>query len=107
MRKNSSIQTTDIICDEMIKWNDIKKARNLHFKTIDDADLIEHLMAERNAQHLNQVKGYFFTVEPLATLIRNGNFTSFSEKILKGTANFSILNLTPTIETYLKNLQHN
>ena len=72
---------------------------------IDDPDIIKLLMIERNAQHLNQAEGYPFTIEPLAILIDKDSFTSFSEEILKGTANLSTLNLTPTTETYLKNLQ--
>ena len=69
---------------------------------IDDPDIIKRLMIERNAQHLNQAEGYPFTMEPLAILIDKDSFTSFSEEILKGTANFFTLNLTPTTETYLK-----
>ena len=41
-------------------------------------------------------------MEPLATLIEKDSFASFSEEILKGTANLSKINLIPTTEMYLK-----
>ena len=84
MRKKFSMQTIDIPCDKTIKWNDIKKAKKLRFKMVDNPDVIEILMIESNAQLLNQAEGSPFIVEPLATLIGKEIFTSFSEEILKG-----------------------
>ena len=96
MRKKFSMQTIDIPCDETIKWNDIKKAKKLRFKMVDNPDLIEILMTESNAQLLNQAEGSPFIVEPLATLIGKEIFTSFSEEILKGIVNLSTINHTLT-----------
>ena len=80
MRKKFSMQTIDIPCDKTIKWNDIKKAKKLRFKMVDNPDVIEILMIESNAQLLNQAEGSPFIVEPLATLIGKEIFTSFSEE---------------------------
>ena len=100
--KKSYIQTINIPCDETIKWNDIKKAKQLRFKTIDDSDVIERPIAERNSKLLVQDKGYPFTDKSLATQIGKYSISSFSEEILKETSNFSTLNLTPKIEIHLK-----
>ena len=53
--KNSSLQTIDIPVDETIKWNDINKTPNLVFKTVYDPEIMEQVIAEKNAHHLNQV----------------------------------------------------
>ena len=52
--KNSSLQTIDIPVDETIKWNDINKTPNLVFKTVDDPEIMEQVIAEKNSHHLNQ-----------------------------------------------------
>ena len=52
-KKNSSLQTIDIPVDANINWNDIKKTKNLQFKTIDDPEIMEQVIAERNSHHLN------------------------------------------------------
>ena len=106
-KKNSSLQTIDIPVDANINWNDIKKTKNLQFKTIDDPEIMEQVIAERNSHHLNQAQGTPFTIEPLLSLIGTDSYTSFSQKILDGTADIDSLKLSTTITKYLKNLKHN
>ena len=36
------------------QWNDIKQTPNLLFKTVDDPEIMEQVIAERNSHHLNQ-----------------------------------------------------
>jgi len=52
-KHNNAIHTIDILVDSSVGWNDIKKDKNLQFKTIDNPQLIDKLINERNAQHLN------------------------------------------------------
>merc|ERR1711865_401610 len=95
--KNSSLQTIDIPIDKTIKWNDIKQTPNLLFKTVDDPEIMEQAIAERNTHHLNQAQGTPLTIEPLLSLIGTDSFTSFSQELLDGTAKLSPLKLSPTI----------
>ena len=81
--------------------------KNLQFKTIDNPILIDQLIADRNANHLNQADGTPFTVEPLSSLIGKDTFTTFSQELLDGTADLSKLQLSPTIQLYMKNLKQN
>ena len=71
--------------------------KKLQFKTIDDPILIDHLFAERNANHLNQTDGTPFTVEPLLSLIGKDTFMTFSQELLDDTADLSKRQLSPTI----------
>ena len=105
--KNSSLQTIDIPIDKSIKWNEIKQTPNLLFKTVDDPEIMEQVIAERNAHHLNQAQGTPLTIEPLLSLIGTDSFTSFSQELLNETANLSPLTLSPTIKKYLKKLKQN
>ena len=93
--KNSSLQTIDIPIDETIKWNDIKKTPNLLFKTVDDQEIMEQVIAERNT---HQAQGTPLTIEPLLSLIGTDSFTYFSQELLNGTSNLSSLPLSPTIK---------
>ena len=103
--KNSSLQTIDIPIDKSIKWNEIKQTPNLLFKTVDDPEIMEQVIAERNSHHLNQAQGTPLTIEPLLSLIGTDSFTSFSQELLNGTSNLSSLPLSPTIKIYFKNLK--
>ena len=105
--KNSSLQTIDIPIDKTIEWNDIKQTPNLLFKTVDDPEIMEQVIAERNSHHLNQAQGTPLTIEPLLSLIGTDSFTSFSQELLNETANLSPLTLSPTIKKYLKKLKQN
>ena len=96
--KNSSLQTINIPIDETIKWNDIKKTPNLLFKTVDDPEIMEQVIAERNAHHLNQAQGTPLTIEQLLSLIGTDSFTSFSQELLNGTSTLISLPLSPTIK---------
>ena len=71
---NAQLQTLDIPEDETIGWNDIKEQRNLLFKTIDDPEVIEKLIIERNAVHLNQAEGTPLTIEPMISLIGTDSY---------------------------------
>ena len=87
--------------------NDIKKNKNLQFKTIDDPQLIDKLINERNAHHLNQAQGTHFTIKQLLSLIGQDSFTSFSQELLDGTADLDNINVSPLIKQYLTNLRSN
>ena len=105
-KAKSSIQTIDIPVDENINWNDIKKTK-LQFKTIDDPEIMKHVIAERNSRHLNQAQDTPSTIEPLLSLIGTDNFTSFSQELLNRKADVKSLEISPTITKYLKNLKQN
>ena len=98
---NAQLQTLDIQVDKSIGWNDIKEQKNLLLKTIDDPEVIEKLIIERNAVHLNQAEGTPMTIEPMISLIGTDSYTTFGVKILKGTANVSEIKL-PTIRKYIQ-----
>ena len=87
-------------------WNDIKK-QNLKFKTIDDPQLIDQLINERNAHHLNQAQGTPFTIKPILSLIGQERFTSFSQELIYGITDQTNINVSPLIETYLTNFKSN
>ena len=84
-------QTIDIPTDKSVQWNNIKATKNLQFKTIDDPILIDQLIADRNAHHLNQADGTPFTIEPLLSLIDKDTFTILSQELLDEKANLSQL----------------
>ena len=105
--KKSSLQTMDIPVDETIKCNDNKKIPNLLFKTVDDPEIMEREIAERNSHNLNQAQGTPLTIEPLLSLIGTDMFMSFSQELLNGTSDLTSLPLSPTIKKYLHNLQQN
>lgn len=52
-KTTTSIQTIDIPTDPYISWNDIKVNKNIKFKTIDDPILVDELLGDCNAHHLN------------------------------------------------------
>ena len=98
------MQTIDIPIDETIKWNDIKKTPNLLFKTVDDPEIMEQVITERNSHHLNQAQGTPLPIASLLSLIGTDSFTSFSQELSNGTSDLTSLSLSPTIKKYLKNL---
>lgn len=49
-----SITTIDVPEDSIICWNDISKKKNLIFKTIDNTEIMEEILASRNAKYLNE-----------------------------------------------------
>ena len=51
--ERTNLKTIDIPTDTFVQWNDIKATKNLQFKTTDDPILIDQLIADRNAHHLN------------------------------------------------------
>ena len=65
----TNLKTIDIPIDSSVPWNKIKETKNLQFKTIADPILIDQLIADRNAHHLNQADGTPFTIELLLSLI--------------------------------------
>ena len=101
--KKLSLQTIDIPVDEIIKWNDLKTL-NLLFNTVDDPEIMEHIIAERNSHHLNQAQVTPLTVESLLSLIGTDSFTSFSQELSNGTSDLTSLPLSSTIKNYLQNL---
>ena len=92
------LQTIDIPVDQTINWNDIKKIPNLLFKTVDDPEIMEQVIAERNSHHLNQAQGSSLTVGPLNALIGTDTFTSFSQELINGTSDITLFSLCPTIK---------
>ena len=103
----ANLKTIDIPIDSSVSWNKIKEIKNLQFKTIDDPILIDQLIADRNAHHLNQADETPFPIEPLISLIGKDTFTTFSKELLEGKANLDQLNLSPTTRLYMKNLKQN
>ena len=77
----------------------------MYFKTIDDSTIIDTLIAERNEIHLNEVNGAPFTVEPLVSLIGKETFISFPQAILNRIVELYELQLSPTVQLYLKTLK--
>ena len=61
-KNNASLKTVDIPVDGTIKWSDIKKNKSLKFKTIDDEEQIEKLVADGISNHLNQAEGTPLTI---------------------------------------------
>lgn len=100
-----NLKTIDILTDTSVQWNDIKSTKNIHFKIIDDPILIDQLIADRNANHLNQVDGTLFTIESFLSLVGKDTFTTFSQELLDGTADLSQLKLSPTPQLYMQNLK--
>ena len=81
------------------------KVENFLVKTIDDPILIDQLITDRNAKHLNRADDTPFTVELLLSLVEKDTLTTFSQELLDGTADLSQLQLPPTIHLYMKNLK--
>ena len=75
-----------------------KKDTKLTVQTVDDPEIMEQVIAERNSHHLNQAQGTPLTIEPLLSLIGTDSFTSFSQELLNGTFNLTSLPLSPTIK---------
>ena len=50
---NPSLQSINIPVDENIKWNSIKQPPNLQFKTFDDPEIMDYIIADRNSHHLD------------------------------------------------------
>ena len=90
----ASIQTIDIPVDENINWNDIKQL-NLQFKTIDDPEITEQVIVDRNSNNLNQARCTQLTIEPLLSLIGTDSFTSFSQELLNEKADIKSLKMSP------------
>ena len=86
---NAQLHTLDIPMDESIGWNEIKEQKTVLSKTIDDQELIKKLIIENNAVDLNQVEGTPMTIEPMVSIIGKDSYTTFGDKIIKGTANAS------------------
>ena len=84
-----------------------KKTSHLQFKTIDDPEIMEQVIADRNSHHLNQAQGTPLTIEPLLSLIGTDSYTSFSQELLNGKADLDPLMMSPTITKYLTNLKQN
>ena len=101
--ERTNLKTIDIPADTSVQWNNIKATQNLQFKTIDDPILIDQLIVDRNAHHLNQADGTPFTIEPLLSLIDKDTFTTFSKELLEEKANLSQLDLSPTTQLCMKN----
>ena len=74
------------------------------FKKISDRKKIDKYYGKRNTYHLSLAQGLAFTIESLKS---EDSFTSFTDEILKGTADLSNLNLSPIIKNYLEQLKRN
>lgn len=85
----TSLKTIYIPTDIFVKWNEIKSAKNLQFKAIDNPDLIDQLIVDRNANHLNQVDGMPFISKLLISLICKDTFTTFLQELLNGKSDLS------------------
>ena len=83
-RSKPQIQTLNIPTDRKINWNNIKQQKNLQFTTINDPEMIESLMIEKNAAHLDQTQGTPLTIESLVSLICTDRFTNFWTGITGG-----------------------
>ena len=81
------------------------KKPNLLFKTVDNPEIVEQVIAERNSHHLNQAQETPLKIEPLLSLVGTDSFTSFSQGLLNGSFDLTSLPLSPTIKKYLQNLQ--
>ena len=84
----------------------MKEQKMLLLKAIDDSELIEKLIIERNDVHLNQAKGTPMTIEPMTSLIGTYSYTTFGDEILKGTANASEIN-SLAIRKYIQKMTKN
>ena len=80
---------------------------NLQFKTIDDPEIIEKGITDRNAYHSNQTQGTLLTIGPMLSLIGTDSYTPFSQELLRGIASITSLNMLPTISKYLNKLRQN
>ena len=69
--------------DDNIEWNNIKQMPNLQFKTIDNPEIIEKVITDRNTYHSNQAQGTLLTIGPMLSLIGTDSYTSFSQELLK------------------------
>ena len=76
-RSKTQIQTLDISIDRTINWNNIKQQKDLRFTTIDDLEIIESIIIERNSAHINQAQGTHLTIGLLVSLIGTDSFTIF------------------------------
>ena len=103
--ERTNLKTFDIPTDTSVQWNKIKTTKKLEFKTIDDPILIDQLIADRNAHHLNQADGTPFTIEPLLSLIGKDTFTTLSQELLEGKANLSQLELSQPTKLYMQKLK--
>ena len=80
---------------------------NVVFKTIYNSRLIEELIVDRNAYHLNQAQGSPFTVEPLQSLLGTDSNTPFVEALLNSDANLPHFPLTNVTKRYLESIIRN
>ena len=73
---------------------------------MDDSELVEKLIIERNDVHLNQAEIILRTIEPMASLIEKDSYITFGNEILKETVNMSEIK-SPTIRKYTQQLKNN
>ena len=80
-----------------MEWQ--QKIPNLLFKTVDDPEIMEREIVERNSHNFNQAQGTPLTIEPLLSLIGTDRCTFFSQELLNGTSYLTSLPLSPTIKS--------
>ena len=88
-----------------INQNDNKK--KLNFTTVDDPDVMDQFIANKNSHHLNQTQGTSLIIEPMLSLIWQDSYTFFSQESLTGTTYTPSLNISLIITKYLNNLKQN
>ena len=96
----------DIPVDNTINRNKIKLIKKLPLTIIDDPMVIEKLIFEKNALHLNQAQGTPLLIESLCTKLGDG-FASFADNLLTGTADLSTLKLSSNIREYVEKMKKN
>ena len=100
-----SLNTIDVPEDSTIYWNDIAKNKSLNFKTTDNPEIMEELLASHNTKYLNQAQGFPITVEPLPSLIETNTFVTFANELLEDTADIESIKILKPLTTYIKQLK--
>ena len=101
-----SLNTIDVPEDSTICWNDIAKNKSLNFKTTDNPEIMEELLASHNTKYLNQAQGFPITVEPLPSLIETNTFVTFANELLEDTADIESIKNIKTINNIHKTIKN-
>ena len=96
----------DIPKDTSMDWNEMpKKLPQEEWKRIEDPELVEKYIIERNKRRLNQAEGTPCTIEPLKSLIGLDSRTLFGNSVLEGTVDLTQLPLTKLQQLYFKEIK--
>ena len=76
-KQNASLKTIDIPVDGIVKWSEMKINKSLKFKTINDEEHLEKLVADGTSNRLHQAECTPLTIEPFVSMMRTDSYTSF------------------------------